>query len=249
MGRLPGALFVVDAKKEQIAVAEANKLGIPVVAIVDTNADPDVITVPIPGNDDAIRSVVADHRGAVRRDRRGARADADAREAAEDVEAETYSTDAGARRRRRGRPQAPPAAPQAAAEAGGDRGAAQDRARRAEGAPESGRARRPARARRARSRSGARDREHRRSGPVRAASGGFRYSHRVTELETMASMTISPKDVSELRARTGAGMMDCKKALEEAGGDMDKAVEILREEGDRQGREARRPERVAGPRR
>ena len=57
MGRLPGALFVVDAKKEKIAVAEANKLGIPVVAIVDTNADPDVITVPIPGNDDAIRSV------------------------------------------------------------------------------------------------------------------------------------------------------------------------------------------------
>jgi small subunit ribosomal protein S2 len=57
MTRLPGALFVVDAKKEKIAVAEANKLGIPVVAIVDTNADPDVITVPVPGNDDAIRSV------------------------------------------------------------------------------------------------------------------------------------------------------------------------------------------------
>ena len=47
----------MDAKKEKIAVAEANKLGIPVVAIVDTNADPDVITVPVPGNDDAIRSV------------------------------------------------------------------------------------------------------------------------------------------------------------------------------------------------
>jgi small subunit ribosomal protein S2 len=57
MGRLPGALFIVDAKKERIAVAEANKLGIPVVAIVDTNADPELITVPIPGNDDAIRSV------------------------------------------------------------------------------------------------------------------------------------------------------------------------------------------------
>ncbi|MSR06887.1 MAG: 30S ribosomal protein S2 [Gemmatimonadetes bacterium] len=57
MTRLPGALFIVDAKKERIAIAEANKLGIPVVAIVDTNADPDVITVPIPGNDDAIRSV------------------------------------------------------------------------------------------------------------------------------------------------------------------------------------------------
>jgi small subunit ribosomal protein S2 len=57
MSRLPGAIFVVDAKKERIAIAEANKLKIPVVAIVDTNADPDLITVPIPGNDDAIRSV------------------------------------------------------------------------------------------------------------------------------------------------------------------------------------------------
>jgi len=57
MQRLPGALFIVDAKKEKIAIQEANRLGIPVVAIVDTNADPDVITVPIPGNDDAIRSV------------------------------------------------------------------------------------------------------------------------------------------------------------------------------------------------
>ena len=47
----------------------------------------------------------------------------------------------------------------------------------------------------------------------------------------MASVTISPKDVSELRARTGAGMMDCKRALEESGGDMDKAVEILRKKG------------------
>ncbi len=57
LGRLPKAMFVVDAKKERIAVAEATKLEIPVIAIVDTNADPDLITVPIPGNDDAIRSV------------------------------------------------------------------------------------------------------------------------------------------------------------------------------------------------
>jgi small subunit ribosomal protein S2 len=57
MGRLPGALFVVDARKESIAIKEANKLGIPVIAIADTNADPDVIDYPIPGNDDAIRSV------------------------------------------------------------------------------------------------------------------------------------------------------------------------------------------------
>jgi len=57
MGRLPGLLFVVDAKKERIAVDEANKLGIPIVAICDTNSDPDLITVPIAGNDDAIRAV------------------------------------------------------------------------------------------------------------------------------------------------------------------------------------------------
>ena len=57
MTRPPGCLFVVDSIREYIAVAEANKLGIPVVAIADTNADPDLLTVAIAGNDDAIRSV------------------------------------------------------------------------------------------------------------------------------------------------------------------------------------------------
>jgi small subunit ribosomal protein S2 len=56
MDRLPGALFVIDTVEEIIAVKEANKLGIPVVGIVDTNSDPLVIDYPIPGNDDAIRS-------------------------------------------------------------------------------------------------------------------------------------------------------------------------------------------------
>jgi small subunit ribosomal protein S2 len=56
MERLPQAVFVLDTKKEHIAVTEANKLGIPVVAVVDTNCDPDVIDYVIPGNDDAIRS-------------------------------------------------------------------------------------------------------------------------------------------------------------------------------------------------
>ena len=55
--RLPGLMFVVDSKKERIAVNEANKLSIPIIALVDTNADPDLITVPIAGNDDAIHSV------------------------------------------------------------------------------------------------------------------------------------------------------------------------------------------------
>ena len=57
MERLPQALFVVDPQKERIAVAEANKLGIPVIAVVDTNCDPDPIDFPIPGNDDAIRAI------------------------------------------------------------------------------------------------------------------------------------------------------------------------------------------------
>jgi small subunit ribosomal protein S2 len=57
MKKLPGVLYVVDIKKEHIAVAEAHKLGIPVVAIVDTNVDPDLITYPIPANDDAFKSI------------------------------------------------------------------------------------------------------------------------------------------------------------------------------------------------
>ncbi|MBR5156234.1 MAG: 30S ribosomal protein S2 [Clostridia bacterium] len=57
MKRLPGALFVVDPRKEKIAIAEAKKLGIPVVAIVDTNCDPEEVDYVIPGNDDAIRAV------------------------------------------------------------------------------------------------------------------------------------------------------------------------------------------------
>ena len=118
IGRLPGALFVVDAKKEKIAVAEANKLGIPVVAIVDTNADPDVITVPIPGNDDAIRSVSL-ITAALSDVISEARAQMPMREVAEDLEAETYSTDTGSegdaeadrkrrrpRRKRRPKPEA-----------------------------------------------------------------------------------------------------------------------------------------------
>lgn len=57
MDKLPGAVFIVDARKEHIAVCEARKLGIPIVGIVDTNCDPDEIDYIIPGNDDAIRAV------------------------------------------------------------------------------------------------------------------------------------------------------------------------------------------------
>jgi small subunit ribosomal protein S2 len=57
MDSLPSAVFIIDPRKENIAVAEAQRLGIPIVAIVDTNCDPSGIDYPIPGNDDAIRAV------------------------------------------------------------------------------------------------------------------------------------------------------------------------------------------------
>ena len=108
MNRLPGALFVVDAKKERIAINEANKLGIPVIAIVDTNADPDLITVPIPGNDDAIRSVSV-ITGALVNVIAEARRQVPVKDAADDAETYTYSSETDAEsgdedRRKRKRP-------------------------------------------------------------------------------------------------------------------------------------------------
>ena len=132
MTRLPGILFVVDAKKERIAVTEANKLGIPIVAICDTNSDPDLITVPIAGNDDAIRSVelitklFADTIAEARRE-------APVRQETPETESYVYSSDRGAEpagdddKRRRRRPRRRRASPEAIArmkgapgEGGGD---------------------------------------------------------------------------------------------------------------------------------
>jgi small subunit ribosomal protein S2 len=96
MSRLPGVMFVVDAKRETIALNEANRLGIPVIAIADTNADPDQIDFPIPGNDDAIRSVslitqaIANVVSSARRD-----VPEEARRRADELEATTYSTETG----------------------------------------------------------------------------------------------------------------------------------------------------------
>jgi small subunit ribosomal protein S2 len=98
MARLPGALFVIDSKRERIAISEANKLGIPVIAIADTNADPDVLTVPIAGNDDAIRSVevignaIADAIVEAR-----AAMPAEDRRRADEAEVTTYSSETGER--------------------------------------------------------------------------------------------------------------------------------------------------------
>ena len=120
MARIPGLMFVIDSKKERIAVTEAIKLGIPLVAICDTNSDPDLITVPIAGNDDAIKSVelitkaIADAIVEARRE-------APARDESEETESFTYSSDRGAEpagedeKRRRRRPRRRRAKPEAIA--------------------------------------------------------------------------------------------------------------------------------------
>jgi small subunit ribosomal protein S2 len=96
MTRVPGAIFVVDARREIIAVKEAHRLGIPVIAIADTNVDPDLIDYPIPGNDDAIRSVgliakaIADTIEEAKREMPEGE-----RRRVEEMEATTYSTETG----------------------------------------------------------------------------------------------------------------------------------------------------------
>ena len=91
MKKLPAALFIVDPRKEKIAVAEAHKLGIPIVAIVDTNCDPDEIDYVIPGNDDAIRAVkllAATMADAIIEGRQGSTAVAEEEAAAKEEETE-----------------------------------------------------------------------------------------------------------------------------------------------------------------
>ena len=95
MGRLPGAVFVVDAKREAIAVREANRLGIPVIAVTDTNADPSPINFPIPANDDAIRSVGLICGAIATTIESTKREVPDDQRRSEDVEATTYSTETG----------------------------------------------------------------------------------------------------------------------------------------------------------
>jgi small subunit ribosomal protein S2 len=136
MERLPDAVFILDTKKEHIGVTEANKLGLPIIAVVDTNCDPDVIQYVIPGNDDAIRSgnlmcrVIADavEEGRYIASRRG-NAVAPAAVRSEDEEARVAAQQAEARRQAllaqqereariaAGPPSAPAAAPVAEAPA------------------------------------------------------------------------------------------------------------------------------------
>ena len=190
MGELPGAVFIVDVVKEHIAVSEARKLEIPIVAIVDTNCDPDLIDYAIPGNDDAIRAIrlfatkvadacilgqkVARERAATAR----ATADADGEGAVQTIR--VSSGGEGPRvevvSRRRGDMPAPEAAAIA-------------------------------------------------RGRERVVPFGFFRGER----DVMAEVTTQM--IKDLRERTQAGMSDCKKALTECDGDMEKAVEYLRKKG------------------
>ena len=137
MSRLPEAVFVIDTKKEHIAVTEANKLGVPIVAVVDTNCDPDVIDYVIPGNDDAIRSgslmcrVLADavEEGRFIASRRASKASAaaggpaertaedEARVAQQQAEARRQAALQAQEREARMRPPAQPPTPEAPADA------------------------------------------------------------------------------------------------------------------------------------
>ena len=96
MTRLPGAIFIVDVKREQIAVREADRLGIPVIAITDTNANPDLVDHPVPGNDDAIRSVGLITRAIAQSVREAsAQVPEEQKRKVQDAQATTYSTETG----------------------------------------------------------------------------------------------------------------------------------------------------------
>ncbi len=162
MRSLPGCLFVVDLKKEENAVKEARKLNIPIVAVVDTNCDPDLIDYVIPGNDDAIRAIqlfaqlMAD---AVIEAKQGESlhpATAEETESAEDIKQRI---------------------------------------------------------------------------PLRTLLKRLSPKKRRKRNKKENIMAFTSKDVMELRQRTGVGMMDCKKALVATDGDMEAAIDYLREKG------------------
>ena len=238
MKRVPGAVFIIDPHRERIAVTEANKLEIPVVATGDTNVDPDEIDHIIPANDDAIRSIrllctlIAD--AAIEgQQERAARASAEPEpEVAVAAEPEfdetaadelvaalaggaalTFEPDADEDEDLLpgGRPLAEPVPPASRGNSRRDRRGARSRGGR------EGRA------------------GHRRliGGPASTHASPHRgpLAARATQEQRNQMATITADAVKELRERTGAGMMDCKNALVEAGGDVDAAVALLRERG------------------
>ena len=204
--RQPDAVFIVDLKKEQLAVREARRLGVPIIALVDTNCDPDEADYVIPGNDDAIRSC-----GLI------VRAIADGIAAGQTKVTEKELTEAARRtatatapRLRRARSREDGSASVAAPKRSTAEPVAEEPAEAVEDDP-----------------------------PTRRSAGrGARRGGRAAEVPRSSdrggdrvSTTISASQVKELRDATGAPMMDCKRALQETGGDLEAARTLLREKG------------------
>ena len=200
--RLPDAVFVVDTKKEQIAVTEARKLEIPVIAIVDTNCDPDEVDYVIPGNDDAIRAVSL-----------VARVVADALAEGYGMAKDDVIEKSAARR--------PTAAPRrsttaAPAPADEDVPSAEDAAAIAASTVFEPDLPTP---------------ETAEEEPEVVAEAAIEEAASAAPSKGERMIDISADQVKTLRERTGAGMMDCKRALQETDGDLEKAIELLRERG------------------
>ena len=213
MSRLPDAFFVVDTRKEKIAVDEARKLKIPVIGVVDTNCDPDEVDFVIPGNDDALRAI-----------RLFASKIADAVIAGRGIAR-------GIARRRLGRRRGRARTPLALEPAGAPRGTGHDAGVGLTVArfPRAGRA--------------SRGRRFWYTSPFRSAGSRMRNAGAQTALTADPAYRIGKQHqetgrwqitaamVKTLRDATGAGMMECKAALTEANGDLEAAMTILRKRG------------------
>ena len=227
MTRTPSAVWIVDTNKEHIAVDEARKLDIPVVAILDTNCDPDVVDYKIPGNDDAIRSIRSLTRVIADAVAEGlmARAGATPTPTASPRPASWPPTS----RSPSGRPSCSPVRPPRSRRERRPAGHRRRRHRRRPRPPPRPRPPRPRPPPPAESAAAAvvrpYDRRRRRRPPPAPPS------HVHPHQETRIMATITAADIKKLREVTGAGMIDCKNALVEADGDFDKAVEQLRVKG------------------
>ena len=218
MPGLPDVLFVIDSNKEAIAVKEARRLGIPVVAIVDTNCDPDEVDYVIPGNDDALRAIrlftskiadaVVEGRALATEQDFAADKIVTDETPVEVVEHTEYTQYVD-----------PKYAEQIMAETHPGRGLPSTSLPRKGPASETSLPRVPAGAISARSSTRSRARNDALPAPLNQAAGRSLtcLSHLETRGEYMAEITAAL--VKQLRERTGAGMMECKKALVEAKGD------------------------------
>ena len=208
--RLPSALFVVDVMKEHIAVREANRLGIPVFAMVDTNSDPTNIDFVIPANDDATKSIEVILNAVC-----GAVAEGLEERKIEKVDAEAAEAqgEATAKKERKTRIKRTKAEDDEALNANVAskviKGLNEDEEYS--------------------NRSPAENQLPAKSEPVKNLRDLLFVIHRNPLKENIMAVTMA--DITKLRKMTGAGMMDCKKALEEANNDFDGAIEIIRKRG------------------